>query len=79
MEEQIMGEMQYRNTSEQLQYLMQSELVRLVLSGKYTPQQLDSAFKNLRKRVQNLEHTHQLDLTQAVAYRRQIEFLTERQ
>lgn len=38
-----------------LEYLMESECVRLVLSGKFTPAELDSAFRNLRKRVRDLE------------------------
>lgn len=38
-----------------LEYLMESECVRLVLSGKFTPAELDSAFINLRKRVRQLE------------------------
>ena len=38
-----------------LEYLMESECVRLVLSGKFAPAELDSAFFNLRKRVRDLE------------------------
>lgn len=38
-----------------LEYLMESECVRLVLDGKLTPAELDSAFRNLRKRVRDLE------------------------
>lgn len=38
-----------------LEYLMESECVRLVLSGKFTPAELDSAFFNLRRRVRDLE------------------------
>lgn len=38
-----------------LEYLMESECVRLVLDGKFTPAELDSAFRNLRKRVRDLE------------------------
>ena len=39
----------------ELEYLMESECVRLILDGKFTPQELDSAFRNLRKRVRDLE------------------------
>ena len=38
-----------------LEYLQESECVRLILDGKFTPQELDSAFRNLRKRVRDLE------------------------
>ena len=38
-----------------LEYLMESECVRLVLDGKLSPQELDSAFRNLRRRVRDLE------------------------
>ncbi len=38
-----------------LEYLQESECVRLILEGKLTPADLDSAFKNLRKRVRDLE------------------------
>lgn len=38
-----------------LEYLQESECVRLVLAGKFTPAELDSAFINLRKRVRQLE------------------------
>lgn len=38
-----------------LEYLQESECVRLILEGKFTPADLDSAFRNLRKRVRDLE------------------------
>ena len=38
-----------------LEYLQESECVRLILEGKFTPTDLDSAFKNLRRRVRDLE------------------------
>ena len=38
-----------------LEYLQQSECVQLILEGKFTPADLDSAFRNLRKRVRDLE------------------------
>lgn len=60
---------------ESLEYLKQSEVVRLVLAEKYTPQDIDNAFRNLRKRVQELEHTHILDAENVKAYRKQIELL----
>lgn len=62
-----------------LEYLQESECVRLVLSGKFTPAELDSAFKNLRKRVRQLEQirTEQAieigNLLQRIGYERKIE------
>lgn len=38
-----------------LEYLQESECVRLILEGKFTPADLDSAFRNLRRRVRDLE------------------------
>ena len=58
-----------------LDYLKKSEVVRLVLSEKYTPEDVDNAFRNLRKRVQELEHRHLLDVSQISAYRQQIDVL----
>ena len=60
-----------------LELLKQSEAVRLVLSGKYTPRELDSAYKNLRERVRQMEHTHLKDVSEMFALRRRIEMYEE--
>ena len=60
---------------ETLDFLKQSETVQLILDGKYQPHEVDSAFRNIKKRLRELEHLHQLELAQIVAYRRQIELL----
>lgn len=60
-----------------LEMLKKSEAVRLVLSGKYTPKELDSAYKNLRERVRQQEYTHQLDLSEITSLRRRIEMYEE--
>ena len=62
---------------DELEYLKQSEIVRLVLAGKYTPKGIDNAFRKMKRRIREQEHTHILDMAQIVAYRRQIELLTE--
>lgn len=67
----------FLNAREKLEYLKQSEVVRMVLDGKYTPQELDSAYRNMKKRIREQEYTHQLDLSTIVAYRRQMELLME--
>ena len=68
---------EFADRMDKLEYLKQSEVVRLVLEGKHKPQELDSAFRNMKKRIRELEYTHQLDLSQIVAMRRQIELLME--
>lgn len=67
----------FLNAREKLEYLKQSEVVRMVLDGKYTPQELDSAYRNMKKRIREQEYTHQLDLSTIVAYRRQMELMME--
>lgn len=62
---------------EDLAYLLESETIRLVHTGDFTPQELDSAMRNLRKRVAELEHTHILDMEQIASQRRQIDLLME--
>ena len=68
---------EFADRMDKLEYLKQSEVVRLVLEGKHKPQELDSAFRNMKKRIRELEYTHQLDLSQIVSLRRQIELLME--
>lgn len=60
-----------------LEKLRQSEVIRMVLEGKHRPEDLDSAYRNMKKRIRELEFTHQLDMSQIVALRRQIEILME--
>ena len=62
---------------QKLEYLMQSETIRLIMAGRYTPQELDRTLRNMRKRIREQEHVHQLDLSEVVSLRRQIELLTE--
>ena len=62
--------------NEMLEFLKQSETIQLVISGKYTPKDLDSALRNMKKRIRELEHIRQLDMAQIVEQRRQIEMLT---
>lgn len=77
LERQKEEQAEFLNAREKLEYLKQSEVVRLVLDGKYTPQELDSAYRNMKKRIREQEYTHQLDLSTIVAYRRQMELLME--
>jgi hypothetical protein len=62
---------------EDLNYLLQSETIRLVYQGDFLPKDLDSTLKNLRKRVAELEHRHIMDMEQIAAQRRQIDLLME--
>ena len=77
LERQKEEQAKFLNAREKLEYLKQSEVVRLVLDGKYTPQELDSAYRNMKKRIREQEYTHQLDQSTIVAYRRQMELLME--
>lgn len=77
LERQKEEQAEFLNARKKLEYLKQSEVVRLVLDGKYTPQELDSAYRNMKKRIREQEYTHQLDLSTIVAYRRQMELLME--
>ena len=60
---------------EMLDYLKQSETVQLILDGQYTPKDLDSCIRNMKKRIQKLEHIRKMDMAQIVEQRRQIDFL----
>lgn len=60
---------------EMLDYLKQSETVQLIIDGKYTPKDLDSCIRNMKKRICELEHIRQMDMAQIVEQRRQIDFL----
>ena len=58
-----------------LERLKESETIRLVIDRKYTPKDLDNAMRNMKKRIQELEHIRQMDMAQIVEQRRQIDFL----
>lgn len=60
-----------------LDYLKESETIRLVIEGKYTPKELDMIIRNMKKHMRELEHTHQLDIAEVVNLRRRIELLME--
>ena len=61
---------------EQLEYLKQSETVRLVLEGKHTPQDLDSAYMNMKKQIIKLQNEQFADKAEIMRLRRYIELLT---
>lgn len=62
---------------ELITYLKRSEAIRLVIDGKYTPKDLDNSIKNMRRRIEELQTTHQLDMAEIALQRRQIDFLME--
>lgn len=64
--------------SKKLGELLKSDTIQLVYHGKYTPKDLDNAIKNMKKKIVELEHLHQLDMAEIVTQRRQIDFLVER-
>lgn len=61
---------------EALEHLKQSEVIRLVLDGKYTPQELDSAFRNMKKEIVKLQNEAFSDKAEIVRLRRFTELLT---
>lgn len=65
------------NEEDRLSYLLCSECIAKVDRGELSPLDLDNAFKNMKKRIRELEHVHALDQTEIVNYRRQIQLLVE--
>lgn len=61
---------------EQFEYLKQSETVRLVLAGKHTPQELDRAFRNMKKQIVKLQNEAFADKAEIMRLKRYIELLT---
>lgn len=61
---------------EALGHLKQSEVIRLVLDGKYTPQELDSAFRNMKREIVKLQNEAFSDKAEIVRLRRFTELLT---
>lgn len=58
-----------------LEYLLMSENIKEVVNGEMTPAELDKMVADLRKKVEELTHVHQLDMAEIVEQRRQIDFL----
>ena len=65
----------HADPGDRLAYLAQSKVVGYVLDNVFTPKDLDNAYQNLRKRVQELEHIRLLDSSTIVELQRQIELL----
>jgi len=63
--------------SMRLEYLLCSDCIAKVDRGELSPLELDEQFEKMKKRIAELEHLHQLDLSEIFNYRRQIELLTE--
>lgn len=61
---------------ERLEFLMQSETVRLVLAGKHTPKELDSAFRNMKAQIVKLQNESFADTAEIMRLKRYIELLT---
>ena len=61
---------------EVLEHLKQSEVIRLVLDGQYTPQELDSAFRNMKREIVKLQNEAFSDKAEIMRLRRFTEFLT---
>lgn len=63
------------DTEERLALLLRSETIRLVDCGKFTPFELDSTLRNLRRQLEDRDYQHFLDLSEIVRLRRMVEFL----
>ena len=61
---------------EALEHLKQSEVIRLVLDGKYTPQELDSAYRNMKREIVKLQNENFTDKAEIMRLRRFTELLT---
>lgn len=61
---------------EQFEYIKQSETVRLVLAGKHTPQELDRAFRNMKREIVKLQNEAFADKAEIMRLKRYIELMT---
>ena len=59
-----------------LEKLRQSEVISMVLDGKYTPKDLDSAYRNMKARIVKLENESFADKAEIMRLRRYIELIT---
>ena len=63
------------NLIARLDYLLQSETIRMIDDKEFTPKDLDNALRNLKKENEDLKYQHYLEQSEIVRLRRQVEFL----
>ena len=61
---------------EALEHLKQSEVIRMVLDGKFTPHELDSAYRNMKKEIVKLQNENYANKAEIMRLRRFTELLT---
>lgn len=59
---------------ERLNRLLRSETVRLVDEGRFEPEDLDSALKNMRRFVDNLQYEHFRDQTELKRLQKEVDY-----
>lgn len=59
-----------------LEKLRQSELISMVLDGKYTPKDLDNAYRNMKAQIVKLQNESFADKAEIMRLRRYIELIT---
>lgn len=59
-----------------LEKLQQSELIRMVLDGKYTPKDLDNAYRNMKAQIVKLQNESYADKAEIMRLKRYIELIT---
>lgn len=60
----------------ELERLQQSEVIRMVISGKHTPKDLDSAYRNMKQKIVKLQNEQFADKAEIMRLKRYIELLT---
>lgn len=76
LEEQKMMQAKTFDAIKALDQLRQSEVVSMVLDGKYTPKDLDSAYRNMKARIVKLENESYADKAEIMRLKRYIEMIT---
>ena len=59
-----------------LEQLRQSEVVSMVLDGKYTPKDLDNAYRNMKAQIVKLQNESYADKAENMRLKRYIELIT---
>ena len=60
----------------ELERLQESEVIRMVMDGKFTPKEIDSAFRKMKAQIVKLENQHFADQAEIMRLKRFTELLT---
>lgn len=64
------------DTIKLLAKLQESEVIRLVIDGKFTPHELDSAYRNMKAQIVKLQNEQFADKAEIMRLKRYIELIT---